>query len=489
MIASGADVVDFVLVRMEVVILAYFLFVNGFYAVLLFAAIPELVKRVRLMRGETAWRMLSSSVAPRIGILAPAHNEGATVGQSVRALLTLHYPNLEVVLSNDGSTDDTLAVLIREFELVPIHPVFRRTVSTTPVRGLYRSTLHPNLVVVDKEQGGKADALNAALNVTSAKLVCSIDTDTLIEPDALQLLVRPFIDRDDVLAAGATVRVANGSVVRGGRVRKVHAPRHPLAGFQAVEYLRAFLFGRVGWNRLGGNLVISGAFGLFRRDALLKAGGYSHGVGEDMELVVRLRRQSYEREASHRVEFIPDPVAWTEVPESVRVLGRQRDRWHRGLTGTLRSNLKMLLNPRYGALGLVVFPYFAFVEWMGPLVEFTGLMGVAAGLLIGSLDLPFALLFFLVAYGLGTLLTVLTMCLEEITFRRYGGVSDRALLLFWGLLENLGYRQLTVVFRLRGLVRYLRGRTDWGVMDRRGFHRTPRPQEPPGVVPQGSQTA
>jgi cellulose synthase/poly-beta-1,6-N-acetylglucosamine synthase-like glycosyltransferase len=379
-IGSAASFARFVLVRMEVVILVYFLLVNGFYTVLVFAAIPELVHRMRLMRGEIHWRILSSPVAPRVAILAPAHNEAASVSESVRALLTMHYPNLEVVIANDGSTDDTLGVVTREFQLVPIYPIYRRVVPTQPVRGLYRSSLHPNLIVVDKEQGGKADAINAALNVATAELVCVIDTDTLIEPDALQLLVRPFIDREDMLAAGATVRVANGSTVRGGRVRTVHAPRRPLAGFQAVEYLRAFLFGRVGWNRLGGNLVISGAFGLFRREPLLEAGGYAHAIAEDMELIGRLRRQSYERGEPHRVEFIPDPVAWTEVPESTRDLGGQRNRWHRGLTENLRSNLRVILNPRYGALGLVVYPYFLFVEWWGPLVEVLGLLGVVFGL-------------------------------------------------------------------------------------------------------------
>jgi cellulose synthase/poly-beta-1,6-N-acetylglucosamine synthase-like glycosyltransferase len=485
-IGSLAHLAELVLVRMQVGILVYFVLVNGFYGVLLFAAIPELIHRVRLMRGETSWRILSSGVAPRIAILAPAHNEAATVGESVRALLTMHYPNLEVVIANDGSTDGTLQVLTEEFHLIPIHPIYRRVIATKEIRGLYRSSLHPNLVVVDKQQGGKADALNAALNVTSAELVCAIDADTLIDPDALQLLVRPFIDREDVLAAGATVRVANGSEVRGGRVRRVRAPRRPLAGFQAIEYLRAFLFGRVGWNRLGGNLVISGAFGLFRREALFDAGGYGMVIAEDMDLVVRLRRRSYERNTPHRVEFIPDPVAWTEVPENVRTLGRQRDRWHRGLTENLRANLGLILNPRYRALGMVVYPYFAFVEWLGPLVEAAGLFGIAAGLAVGAVNVPFAVLFFALSYGLGTLLTLLTMCLEEITFRRYGGMSDRLVLLGWALLENLGYRQLTLVFRLRGLIGYIRGRTEWGIMERRGFHRQPSAPAPGGRVREGS---
>ena len=232
-------------------ILFYFLAVNSFYLVLLACATLEMRRHVLRIRQERRWRVLGSEVAPALSMIAPAHNEGTGVAESVRALLTLHYPRLEVVLVNDGSTDDTLDVLRREFELVPIHPVYRRRIEHGEIRGLYRSSLKPNLVVVDKCNGGKADALNAGLNFSSGELVCAIDADTLIEPDALLRMARPFLEGSDVVAAGGTVRVANGSEVKGGRVSKVRAPRHPLAGIQSVEYLRAFLFGRLGWNRLG----------------------------------------------------------------------------------------------------------------------------------------------------------------------------------------------------------------------------------------------
>ena len=451
-------------------ILCYFLAVNVFYLVLLGCAALEMRRHLLRTRQERRWRVLGSGVAPTLSMIAPAHNEAATVAESVCALLTLEYPNLEVVLVNDGSSDDTLAVLEREFELVPIHPIYRRRIEHAEVRGLYRSSVKPNLVVVDKHNGGKADALNAGLNVASGELVCAIDADTLIETDALLRMARPFLHGSDVVAAGGTVRVANGASVRAGRVRVARAPRHPLAGIQAVEYLRAFLFGRLGWNRLGGNLIISGAFGLFRREPVIAAGGYLHDtVGEDMELVVRLRRQGAERGTSQRVEFIPDPVAWTEVPESLRVLGRQRDRWQRGLADVLWRHRDVMLRPRYGALGLVAFPYFVLVELLAPLIELVGLIGLAVALAMGDADGSFALLFFLVAYGFGVLLTCLTLVLDELSFPRYGQVRDRLVLVPWAVLESLGYRQLTVYWRLRGLVKYLRGRKDWGVMTRTGF--------------------
>ena len=293
-------------------------------------------------------------------MIAPAYNEAATMEESLRGLLTLYYPNLEVVVVNDGSKDGTMAVLIEQFDLVPTHPIYNRRIETKQVRSLFRSRSYPSLVVIDKDNGGKADALNAGLNVAVGELVCAIDADTLIEPDAIQRMVRPFLLKDDVVAARGTIRVVNGCRVVHGRVVDTRVPRRPVPGFQVGEYTRAFLFGRLGWNRLGGNLIISGGFGLFRREAIIAAGGYAHDtVGEDIELVLRLRRQGYELNQPCRVEFIPDPVAWTEVPNSLRVLASQRDRWHRGLADAMWRHRRVLLNPRYGALGMVVYPYFS----------------------------------------------------------------------------------------------------------------------------------
>lgn len=470
MTAPWLDITALILVPLEWAILVYFVLVNSFYAVLLLSAGWEMLWHARQVRGESRWYLLNSPMAPRISMLSPAYNEAATIGESVHALLALYYSNLEVIVVNDGSTDTTFAVLQELFDLVPIHPIYRRQIDTQPVRGLYRSRSHANLLIIDKDNGGKADALNAGLQLATGELVCAMDADTLLESNALLRMVHPFLMSRDMLAAGGIIRVINGSVVRSGRVVIPRAPRHALVGFQVVEYLRAFLFGRLGWNLLGGNLIISGAFGLFRREAMIAVQGYAHDtVGEDMELVLRLRRHGYEAKGPHQVAFVPDPVAWTEVPESLRVLGRQRDRWHRGLSDALWRHRRLLFNPRYGAMGLVGCPYFVFVELLAPIVEAIGLVGTAAGVLLGALDVPFAVLFFLCAYGYGLVLTACTLLLEEVGFHRYEGMRDRLWLLLWALLENLGYRQLTVLWRLRGLYKFWRGRTEWGTMERRGF--------------------
>ncbi|HEX5782770.1 MAG TPA: glycosyltransferase, partial [Solirubrobacteraceae bacterium] len=458
-------------------VLVYFLVVNGFLLLLLLMAAIDLRSQRLDVWQEGRWRLLGSDVAPVISILAPAHNEELTVTESVRSLLTLRYPSLEIVVVNDGSSDGTLERLQRDFDLAEIHAApIRRRIETQPIRGLYRSRRTPSLVVVDKENGGKADALNAGLLVATGDLACAIDADTIVEPDALQRMIRPFLLDDRVVAAGGTLRVVNGCEIKAGRVTRQRAPRRFLEGVQAVEYLRAFLAGRVGWNRLGGNLIISGAFGLFRRESMITAGGYRHDtVGEDMDLVVNMRRLGYERGAPDRVVFVPDPVAWTEVPRRLRVLGRQRDRWHRGLADVVGRHRGIVLNPRYRAMGLVVAPYFVVVELLAPLVELVGLVALVVGLAIGAVNIPFAVMFLIVAYGLGLLITTLTIALEEWTYGGYGGLRDRLLLLLWGILESLGYRQLTAVWRVRGMLRHLRGRTDWGVMEREGFRTASEP--------------
>lgn len=451
-------------------ILAYFLVANAFYAALIASAALDLWVHVRRVRGESRWMVLSSPFAPRVTVLSPAHNEAATIVASVDACLRLRYANVEIIVINDGSSDETLQVLHDRFDLDRIHPVVDRRLKSAPVRGLYRSRLHPTILVVDKESGGRADALNAGIDLATGELVCVIDADTLIEPEALRRMVRPFLLSDAVLAAGGTIRVANGCVVADGLVVDVRLPRNLLGAMQALEYLRAFLIGRLGWNRLGGNLIIAGAFGLFRRESIVSAGGYtSDSVGEDMELVVRLRRHGYEQGGPTRVDFIPDPVAWTQAPESLRVLGGQRERWHRGLADTLWRHRRLLFNPRYGALGLVGFPYFLFVELLGPVVEAAGIVGVLAGLAVGVVDVQFALLLFFVAYGIGIILTFTCVLLEGVSYRGYRRIREPIALLGLALLETFGYRQLTVIWRISGLVGYLRRRSDWGNMERRGF--------------------
>ena len=474
------------------VILAYFAALGIFYLVLYISAVVDMRQYLREVRAEKYREILSSEIAPSISMLVPAHNEEASIQESVRALLTLSYPQLEIVVVDDGSTDETLSTLTSTFDLVLTQPIFDQRIPTKPVSAIYRSRQFPNLVVASKQNGGKADSLNAALNISTSELVCALDADTILDPDGLRRLVRPFIRSGDVVAAGATIRVANGCTVKQGRLSSERGPHRALAGIQAVEYLRAFLFGRPGWNRLGGNLLISGAFGLFRRQRLIETDGYAQSVGEDMELVVRLRRHGYDTGQPARIEFVADPVAWTETPTGFKELGRQRERWQRGFTDVLWRHRGAILRPRYGVLGMVVLPAFVLFEWMAPIIEAIGIVLVVVGVLLGELSPVFAILFFSLACGFGILLSMLALMLEELSFRRYGRARDRALLVVWAVLENLGYRQLTVWWRLRGIASYLRGKKSWGKMHRKGFNSAGPDDDPvvpaPDRVPVGASS-
>lgn len=450
-------------------ILLYFLAINGCYLFLYavsFAKISDYARR-EVFTGLS--ELMVSQYAPPVSLIVPAYNEEATIAASVRSFLALHYPSFEVVVVNDGSRDRTIEVLREEFGLTESDQPIRKQLQTKPIRAVYAS-YSENLIVVDKENGGKADALNVGICAANYPLVCCIDADIILEEDALLRVARPMIESSDVSAVGGIVRVANGCEVDSGRVVKVSTPKSAVPNFQIVEYLRAFLAGRTGWSVLNALLIISGAFGMFRRADLIAAGGYLHDtVGEDMELVTRLHRLLREEKRRYKIEFIPDPVAWTEVPATMKVLRRQRDRWHRGLIDTLIRHRKMFMNPRYGTVGTLAMPYFFFFEFLGPVVELAGYAAFALGLALGYLSLEFAVAFFLVAVGLGIVLSVAAIFLEELRLRRYPRWKDLLKLTAYGVIENFGYRQLVTVWRFLAIISFLRKNQSWGAMERQGF--------------------
>ncbi|MFN7979824.1 MAG: glycosyltransferase [Vicinamibacterales bacterium] len=457
----------------DVAILWYMLLVNSFFALLLVLAAPQLFAHWRFGSEDVLARSLTSSAVPRVSILVPAYNEAVTIVDSLRALLTLQYPYFEVILVNDGSKDETMQRLVDAYDLYEVPPAVMRRLRTERVKAYYRSRTWTKLLVVDKHNGGKADSLNVALDAARFPYVLACDADTLIEPDALLRLARPFLFDQKIAAVGGTIRVVNSCTVQEGRVTDARVDHRWLSGIQTVEYLRAFLFGRLGWNLLGGNLIISGAFGLFRRDYLTEILGYATStVTEDFELIVRLQRHLREHDIAAKVVFIPDPVAWTEVPTSVAVFGRQRERWHRGLIATMVAHRQVLFNPKYGATGLIAMPYFLFAELLAPVVEATGLVITVLCTLAGILSVRFAVAFFIAAYLFGTLLSLAAILMEEVSFHRYRRPTDTARLLWFAFIEPFGFRQITVWFRLKAFYKFLQGDHSWGRMRREGFGTT-----------------
>jgi cellulose synthase/poly-beta-1,6-N-acetylglucosamine synthase-like glycosyltransferase len=412
-----------------------------------------------------------TALKPPISMLVPAYDEAATIAASVRSMLQLTYDQFEIIVVNDGSRDGTLEELHREFKLVPFPEAYRNSIQTKPILGIYYSTVHRNLRVIDKENGGKADSLNAGINAARYPLFCAVDADSILQRNSLDLIAEPFIEDDRTIAAGGTIRILNGCKAKDGFLVSVGLPNNPLALMQIVEYLRAFLFGRLGWSPLNAMLVISGAFGLFRKSSVIEAGGYrTDTVGEDMELVMRLHRMHRQKRIPYRIVFISNPICWTEAPESLHVLGNQRRRWQRGLSECLWLNIGLLFSRNGGWVGWLAFPFTFTFEWIGVILELSGYVFMAAGFWLGVVSGPMLLAFTIVAILLGILLSVSSLLLEEMSFHLYPRYRQLAVLLAMSILENFGYRQLTLVWRFQGMLQWLfRTKGQWGKM-----HRTAR---------------
>lgn len=465
-------------------ILANFVAYSVMHVVLAALAANEMLRNARQRDAWDVRRTMGSPLVPGVSVILPAHNEASVIADSVRALLALDYPTYELVIVNDGSTDDTLATLVETFSLAPAERRAPPALSHKPVTAVYLPQARLNLVVLDKEKGGKADALNAGINFARYPLVCTIDADSILEQDALAKTVIPFLADARTIVSGGIVRVANGCQIDRGRVLDARLPRNFLAMTQVLEYLRTFFIARAGWSAINSLMIVSGAFGMFRRDVVLEVGGYrTDTVGEDMELVVRLHRTMRRMRRPYRIVYVPDPVCWTQSPDSARVLRRQRSRWHRGSAETLRLHWRMLGNPRYGAAGLLGMPMVA-LEVLAPLVEVGGyVMGLAAWL-TGHLDRDVALLAVAAAILYGICLSLSAVVLEDVSFGRHPGWESLGRVLLFAVIENLGYRQIVHLWRIEGLWQFCRRADQWGAMERRGLGAPPsgRRDEPAGRV-------
>lgn len=427
----------------------------------------------------TDYRLLASSPhAPSVSILAPAYNEGKTIVENVRSLLSIYYNNLELIVINDGSKDDSLQRLIDAYELEAIDFFVQYQLDTKPIRNIYKSRnpVYGKLRVVDKVNGGKADALNAGINIASNNYLVCIDVDCILEQDALLKMIKPFLEQTDekVIASGGVIRIANSCVIENGALVKVRLPQKYLPKMQTLEYIRAFILGRMAWSRLNGLMLISGAFGAFDRDIVIKCGGYNHNtVGEDMELVVRMRRYMEEQEVKYRVTYVPDPLCWTEAPETLTILGRQRNRWTRGTYETLSFHRKMFFNPRYHLLGMLSYPYWFFFEMCAPVIEFLGFIFFFLFALLGLIDWEFFLVYLLFIICFGYLYSAFAILMEVISYNQYKRRIDILRLLLTALTEPFYFHPFVVWSAILGFRDLIKKKKSWGEMTRTGFASTP----------------
>jgi cellulose synthase/poly-beta-1,6-N-acetylglucosamine synthase-like glycosyltransferase len=453
------------------VILSFYLFI-GIYS------IGETRKYIHKSSFAEFKILATSEHTPSLSILAPAYNEGATIIENVRSLLSVYYNNFEVIIINDGSKDDSLQKLIATYDLEQVSYFCEQPIKTKPIKGIYKSRnpVYKKLVVVDKVNGGKADALNVGINVAQNKYVVCIDVDCILEQDAMLKLTKPFLENGKarVIATGGVVRIANSCEVKDGKIEQVHLPKQFLPRIQALEYIRAFLLGRMAWSRMNGLLLISGAFGAFDREIVIAVGGYDHGtVGEDMELVVRMRRHMEEANLPYEVAYIPDPLCWTEAPASFKILGRQRNRWTRGTIETLRLHRKMFFNPRYGVLGMVSYPYWFFFEFLAPLIEFIGFLAFLVFAFLGLMDWPFFFALLLTIYAFAAVFSAFAILMEVLTYNQYKKRKEIASLMLTALIEPIIFHPFVVWSAVKGNIDLLRKKNSWGEMSRQGFATKP----------------
>lgn len=463
----------------------YFVVINLHYTVLIFLSFFRGFARVRQVEVTNVSLLHATHLTPPVSLLIPAYNEERGVVNTVYSALKLEYPEHEIIVINDHSSDRTLRVLIETFAMHTTNEPYRATIPTAPVRRIYRSARFPNLTVIDKDRGGKADALNAGTNLARFPYVCNTDADTIFERDALVRIIRPVLDDPErVVAVGGQVRVGNGFRVEQGEIVERQLPRRLLPTFQILEYLRTFIANRVGWSSMNAMLLISGAFGLWSRSVLIEAGGFSVKTsGEDLELTLRFHNLLRARKKPYRIISLPDPIAWTEVPSELPSFIRQRNRWHRVMLESVVAHRNMLLNPAHGGAGMLGMPALLLFEIIGPFIECFSYIVVALAWLVGVIDISFLGLFLCLSVGYTTAMNISALIIEDLLYGTFRTRVTLRLLLF-SALDNLGYRQFTMLIRIIATFDWLTHVRSWGRIERYGFY---SPQAP--VNPRAARTA
>lgn len=472
----NTSTVEIILVIIHSLFFIYAFFAIASYVILAIISAIETEEYMKKNSFVNYKEILSSTISPSISIIAPAYNESLNIIENVRSLLSSHYVNYDVIIVNDGSKDDSLEKLILAYDLVKVNFLINQQIPTKPIRaGVFKSTnpAFEKLTVVDKENGGKADALNMGLNISNNNYVACIDVDCLLLENALQKMIKPFLEvtEETVIATGGVIRIANSCIIKDGKLLDVNFPKKLIEKAQILEYLRAFLLGRMAWSRLNGLLVISGAFGLFNKKIAIEVGGYdTNTVGEDMEIIVRMRRHMEEKNEKYKVAYIPDPLCWTEAPDNYKIFISQRNRWTRGTIETLRKHRKIGFNKKYKSLGLLSYPYWLFFERLAPVIEVIGIIYFVILMALDEVRWDYALAFIVLAYLFAVLFSIVAIFSEELTFHQYKKKGTGIKLILISALEPFVLHPFILYAAIRGNIDYyFNKKKKWGEMTRKGM--------------------
>lgn len=448
--------------------MAFTVLLSLIYIVQLIISFIRVRKDDKVRQSNDYGRYVSSENLLPISLLIPAYNEEENIVSNIKSLLKIDYPQFEIIVVNDGSNDRTHEFIVESFGLYKIESAVKTSIPTKEIRGVYYNIEYPNLIYIDKENGGKSDALNAGINISSYPLFACLDADSRIEPDALLKLSIEFLKNTDTIVAGGLVRIANGFKIRDGRINGFTMPPKMIERFQIVEYYRSFLSGRVSWGATNSMLIVSGAFGVFKKQAVIKVGGYkTNTIGEDMEIVVRLHKYMRAHKQKYKIIFCEDSVCWTQGPMSISDIRSQRRRWQIGLLDTLISHRSLFLNPRYGMIGLMAIPYNWIFELLGAPIEVLGYFLIPLSLVMGELNMFFFIIYFLLAVLLGVILSIGSLILEQYTRKTTMSAKQCLSLSLYAVLENFGYRQAITLFRVEGILKYRKLRKTWGKIKRK----------------------
>ena len=333
-----------------------------------------------------------------ISIIVPAHNEEVTIKATIRSLLSLQYKLYEIIVVDDGSTDETSRRVIDAFHMQHISRPIRLQLSCQPEEFVYESLAYKvPITLIRKKNGGKADALNMGINAAKYPYFICMDADSALQFDSLEKIARPVLENDHVVAVGGAIRPSNGTEIVDGHVVHYQFPQSLIASMQVLEYDRSFLAARILFDKFNGSIIISGAFGLFKKDVVIAAGGYDRTtMGEDMELVVKLHVYCREHNLQYLIKYATDAICWSQAPESLHDLCKQRRRWHIGLFQSMTRHRRMLANPKFGAVGFISYIYFLLYELLSPYIEVFGVLTVLLAFLVDLINVPFMILFFLI---------------------------------------------------------------------------------------------
>ena len=420
-------------------------------------------------RQEQFKSILPSDYYVPISIIVPAHNEEITVVDTVRSLLTLEYRAYEIIVVDDGSKDRTSEVLAKAFDMHLVHRPIRRQVDCQREEFIYETRAQKvPLTLIRKKNGGKADSLNMGINAANFPYFICMDADSVLQYDSLRRIVQPVLADGNVVAVGGIVRISNDVELENGRVKRYRLPRNILAFMQVLEYDRSFLASRILFDRFNGSLIISGAFGLFKKSTVIAVGGYDRKtLGEDMELVVKLHEYCTSNSIPYSIRYASDAICWTQAPERLRDLCKQRRRWHLGLFQSMYKHRTMFSNHRFGAVSFVSYLYFLIYELLSPFIEIFGVCTMALAWWFDLINVPFMVLFFLIYAVFGAILTLTAffsrIYTADLTVSFGDGVRAACLCLF----ELVFLRFILAWVRCTAFIGYRKRWLSWGRIERR----------------------